>query len=225
VAVIDNTRSYKRGQVSRAELVAAIRLFREAHKKKSVTAAIDEIESYVSDILIVDGDLHVHGDLDLTDEGIYVLMVLGDLTVDGVYGDSDDPESMSLVTGNMKARDVVTAGFLEVHGDLDTGRLIGDYNDCDAIIGGDVRASLFYGEEHFFTIGGALVADAVIGTPRLEIAKALAVIDLDDPRLLEHFDRDLLRVYEEDGEVQVDGLRDFREVKRRVNAGLPLRSG
>jgi hypothetical protein len=223
--VIDNTRSYKQGQVSRAEAVAAIRLFREQHKRASVTKALDEIQDYISDFLLVDGDLHVPGDLDLTDQGIYVLAVLGDLTVDGAYGDSDDPESMLLVTGNMTARDVVTAGFLEVHGDLDTGRLIGDYNDCDAYIGGDVRANLFYGEEHFFTIGGTLVAEAVIGRPRLEIANEPAGIELDDPRLLEHFDRELLRMDEEDGTVYVDGLRDFREVKRRVAAGLPLRSG
>ncbi|MEU2913380.1 hypothetical protein ACWCQ0_36445 [Streptomyces massasporeus] len=74
------------------------------------------------------------------------------------------------MTGSMRARDVVTAGRLEVHGDLSTDRLIGDYNDCGAHISGDVHARLFYGEHHHFTIGGALSAHAVIGRPRLEIA-------------------------------------------------------
>ena len=227
--MIANARSYKKSQVFRADVITAISRFHVDYKIKHVTAALDEIEDYTGDILLVDDDLHVPGDLDLTQERAYLLVVLGDLVVDGVYGDSDDPESFLLVTGNMRARDVVTAGWLEVHGDLSTDRLIGDYNDCSAYIGGDVHALLFYGEEHHFTIGGALSANAVIGRPRLEIATSPAVIDLDDVRMLEHFDRDLLRVFDDHDNngnaiTIVDGFRDFRELKRRVNAGLPLRT-
>jgi hypothetical protein len=108
-------------------------------------------------------------------------------------------------------------------------RLIGDYNDCSAYIGGDVRTGLFYGEEHHFTIGGALSANAVIGQPRLEIATPPAVIDIDDLRMLDHFDRDLLRVFDDHDDngntlTYVDGFDDFRELKRRVRAGLPFRA-
>lgn len=227
--MIANGRSYKKSQVSRADVITAISRFRVDYKIKHVTAALDEIEDYTGDILLVDEDLHVPGDLDLAQERAYLLVVLGDLVVDGVYGDSDDPESFLLVTGNMRARDVVTAGWLEVHGDLSTDRLIGDYNDCSAYVGGDVHARLFYGEEHHFTIGGALSANAVIGRPRLEIATSPAVIGMDDLRMLEHFDRDLLRVLDDHDNngnaiTSVDGFRDFRELKRRVNAGLPLRA-
>ncbi|RPK89335.1 MULTISPECIES: hypothetical protein [Streptomyces] len=93
--------------------------------------------------------------------------------------------------------------------------------------GGDVQARLFYGEHHHFTVGGALNANAVIGRPRLEIATPPEVIDVDDIRMLEHFDRDLLRVFDDhdtngNAITHVDGFRDFRELKRRVNAGLPL---
>ena len=55
-------------------------------------------------------------------------MVCGDLAVDGVfsdflYGDDDDPGSHLLVTGDMRARGVITAGWMEVHGSLACGRL------------------------------------------------------------------------------------------------------
>lgn len=227
--MIANVRSYMKNQVSRAEVITAIGRFHDDYKIKHVAAALDEIEDCTGDIWLVDDDLHIPGDLDLAHERAYLLVVLGDLVVDGAYGDSDDPESFLLVTGNMRARDVVTAGWLEVHGDLSTDRLIGDYNDCSAYIGGDVHARLFYGEEHHFTIGGGLIANAVVGRPRLEIATPPAVIDMDDLRILEHFDRDLLAVYDDEDDdgneiTYVDGFRDFRELKRRVNAGLPLRA-
>ncbi|MFF1651647.1 hypothetical protein [Streptomyces sp. NPDC058240] len=227
--MIANVRSYKKNQVSRAEVITAISRFHNDYMIKRVTAVLDQIDDHTADVWLVDGDLHIRGDLDLTDESVYLLVVLGDLVVDGAYGDYDYPESFLLVTGNMRARDVVTGGWLEVHGDLSTDRLIGDYNDCGAHIGGDVHAQLFYSEHHHFTIGGALIANAVIGEPSLEIATRPAVIDIDDPRMLEHFDRDLLRVFDDHDEndnaiTYVDGFDDFHELKRRVNAGLPLRT-
>lgn len=221
--------SFTAGQVSRAEILAAIDGFREEYKAEQITEALDEIGDYNSDILYVAGDLHIEGDLDLAAEGALLLIVNGNLRVDGAYTDQDDPETYLLVTGDMHARDVVTAGWLEVHGDLRVGRLIGDYNDCSAYIGGDVLADLFYGEEHFFTIEGELGADVVIGQPRLMIDDEPAGIDLDDPRLLEHFDRELLRILEDTADdgtpiIEVDGIENFREVKRLVMQGAPLKT-
>jgi len=189
---------------------------------------LDQIADYTTEVFVVDGDLDLPGDLDLFAEGAYLLVVLGNLSVGGVYRDYDDPESFLFVTGDMRARDVITAGWLEVRGSLTTGRLIGDYNDCGARIDGDVRAELFYGEEHHFNIGGELRADIIVGRPRLTIAaQPTAVIPLDDNRLLRHFDRPLLRLFEDTDRhgkaiVEVDGFRDFKELKRRVAAGLPL---
>lgn len=205
----------------------AVGRFREAYKAKQVIAALAELAGSTTDVLFADGDLSVPGDLDLSDEQAYLLVVHGDLTVGGCYCDSDDPESFLLVTGDMRARDVVTAGWLEVHGDLHTGRLIGDYNDCSALIGGNVHAELFYGEEHWFTVGGGVDASAVVGQPRMS-GDCPPGLELDDVRLLEHFDRELLAVFEdtdEDGTpvVEVDGFRDFGALKRRVRAGQPLR--
>ncbi|MET8148799.1 hypothetical protein ACIBSW_17590 [Actinoplanes sp. NPDC049668] len=226
--MIDTARSFRQGQVTESEVREAIGLFREPRKVEQVTAALDEFDDYVTDVLLIDGDLQVAGDLDLTEERAYLLVVRGDLTVGGYYGDSDDPESFLLVTGDMRARDVVTAGWLEVHGDLYAGRLIGDYNDCSALIGGDVHAELFYGEEHWFTVGGRVDAKVVVDRPRMS-AGLPPGLELDDVRLLDHFDRDLLRVHEdtdEDGTpmVEVDGFRDFRALKRRVRAGQPLKT-
>lgn len=215
---IPGARSYKQGQVSRDEALAAIAKLRVEYKVKHVTAALDELDDYDADLWIVDGDLHVTGDLNLSTEGAYLLAVLGDLVVDGSYADYDDPESFLLVTGSMRARDIVTAGWLEVHGDLVVDRLVGDYNDCAAYLGGDVTCRLFYGEEHHFTIRGALTAGVVLGRPRLEIASAPTAIPMTDARLLEHLDAALVRMQGD----QVDGIKDFGEVKRRVLAGEPL---
>jgi hypothetical protein len=231
--MIEGARSFKQGQVSRDEAVGLLSRFRDGtHKARAVKEALEEIENYVGDLLVVSGDLHVPGDLDLMRGGAYVLVVDGDLTVDGVYRDYDDPESFLLVTGDLQARDVVTAGWLEVHGDLRCGHLIGDYNDCSTYIGGDVHARFFYGEEHFFTVGGAVHVEVVVGgahRPRLDIVVRPEALPLDDARLLDHLDRELLRFHEDEQEdgtavLYVDGIKDFTEIKRRVVAGIPLRT-
>jgi hypothetical protein len=107
--------------------------------------------------------------------------------------------------------------------------LIGDYNACAAYIGGDVDTGLFYGEEHYFTIKGAMRAGAVLsGTrvhPRLDIAVMPEVITMADPRLLDHIDRELLRAC---GLTYSDGspVLDIELVGlcERVRNGTPLRT-
>ncbi len=227
--MIPGARSYKGGQVPRDEVLAAIARTTVDYKQKALRAGLDEIEDYDGDIFVVAGDLHIAGDLDLHKEGVYLLVVLGDLVVDGYYADLDDPESWLLVTGSMRARDIVTAGWLEVHGAVTTNRLIGDYNDCAAHLRGDVSAQLFYGEEHHFTIGGELRVPVVLGRPRLDIQATPDAIPLTDARVLEHIDRALLRTYDDEDDdgnpiVGLDGIADFRELKKRVRAGLPLKT-
>lgn len=176
------------------------------------------------DILVADGDLHVAGDLILLAERALVLAVSGSLLVDGLYRDYDSPESFLLVSGDMRARDVITTGWLEVRGSLEAGTLIGDFNDCAARIGGDVRVRVFYGEEHHFTIGGSLTADALLDLGHLDIAVTPPVMDLDDPGLLGYLDPELLEEGEDDdGNPVVDGV-DGEALKKRVAAGIPLRT-
>lgn len=225
--MIEGARSFKQGQVTHEEALALIDRFRLPHKVEQLRKDLPDIEHFTSDLYVVEGDLQIAGDLDLQVEGAWILVVLGDLAVGGAYSDSDDPESFLLVTGSMTVRDVVTAGWLEVHGNLDVAKhLIGDYNDCSAYIGGDVRARLLYPEEHYFEIGGTVhVENAVGNRSRVKAANDPAFIRMDDKRLLELFDPKLLRTFDDDGTStpRIDGIKNFAEVKRRVRAGLPLR--
>ncbi len=229
--MIERARSFKQGQVTRDEALALIERFRLPHKIKHVREQLPELENFTSDLYVVEGDLTIAGDLDLRIEGAWILVVLGDLTVGGAYSDSDDPESFLLVTGAMRARDVVTAGWLEVHGNLDVANhLIGDYNDCSAYVGGDVRAGLLYPEEHSFEIVGEVHVEHALGIKsRVTAANAPVFIGMDDKRLLELIDPTLLHTFDDDEDdegnptIGIDGIKDFAEVKRRVRAGRPLR--
>lgn len=193
---------------------------------KIVTNTIAEAEDYDGDFLVHDGDLVVQGDLNVASTlGAHTLFVLGNLTVTGCYSDSDDPQTVTQVTGNFTAGAVVTAGFLEVHGDVTvTGPLLGDYNDCSAFVGGSVRCELFYPEEHHFTIKGDLIAAIGIGRNVIHrtIAKSKPTPLADtDPRMLEFFDEEFFEI---DSDGDIDHLRDYGAVKQRVRAGLPLKS-
>lgn len=241
--MLDGTRSFNKVEVTVDELRAALARSREAHAVRRLTEYLDEFDGFddpdevdeaelragvLYDLQVADGDLHVRGGFNSKTAGVQLLVVFGDLVVDGAYEDYVDPQSFVLVTGSLRARDVVTAGWLEVHGSLTADRVIGDYNDCGACIGGDVRAGLFYGENHSFTIGGRLVCDVVVGWPQLKISSPPDTLALDDRRLLDHLDRELLRTYEDlddAGErvLAVDGIRDFAAIKRRVRDGEPLK--
>lgn len=222
-------RSYRANEVSVDELHAAVADSAAPAVARAVRSALEDIAAYAGDAWVVDGDLRVPGDLDLAAAGVWLLVVGGDLVVEGCYGDSDDPETFAFVRGSLRARDIVTAGSLEVRGDVHVRRLIGDYNHGLMTVGGDVVADLVYGEEHFFAIAGQLRAGVVIGETHLEGAPQPAHLEMDDPALLAHFDRELLRVLDDVDEddqpvVEVDGLADFAVVKRRVRAGQPLRA-
>ncbi|MEV6657291.1 hypothetical protein [Nocardia fluminea] len=69
--MIADARSFKAGQVSREEILAAIEDFRESDKTERITQALDDIEDYNSDIFYAAGDLHVQGDLDMFAEGAH----------------------------------------------------------------------------------------------------------------------------------------------------------
>lgn len=218
-------RSLKAKTVSAAELADLTSVIRTQGLAGGVKEILEEPDSYDGDVYIHDGDLHVAGDLIVHKLGVLVLVVRGNLSVDGAYHDADDPQTIVVVTGDFQARDVVTAGFLEVHGNVVVrDRVIGDYNDCQAWIGGDLTCALFYGEEHFFDLGGTLHATCLLGKPRMKSPHPIPKgIDMGDPRLLDVLDRELVTVYDEDGEIYVDGLKDFGKFKQRVLAGLPLK--
>ena len=217
-------RSFRQGQVSDDEVRALLARINRDHNARYTLEGMDN-DPYnpANDILVADGDLHVGGDLILRAERAFLLAVHGSLLVDGLYRDYDSPESFLLVGGDMRARDVITTGYLEVDGNLTTGALIGDYNDCTARIGGDVHATAFYGETHFFTIGGRLIADAVLDLEHVDIAVRPPVMSLDE--MLDYLDPELLEEVDEDDDGNLVGVAiDHEALKERVAAGIPLRA-
>ncbi|MBP9085690.1 MAG: hypothetical protein KBG15_06200 [Kofleriaceae bacterium] len=216
------------GSLTKEQALALAKTGRDDHGvfTQIVTETIAEADDYDGDLLVHDGDLLVQGDLNVaTTFGAHTLFVLGNLTVTGCYSDSDDPQTVTQVTGNLTAGAVVTAGFLEVHGDVTVaGPLLGDYNDCSAFVGGSVRCELFYPEEHHFTIKGDLFATSPIGRNVIHrtIAKSKPTpIAENDPRMLEIFDEEFFEI---DSDGDIDHLRDYGAVKKRVRAGLPLKT-
>jgi hypothetical protein len=184
--------------------------------------------------LVHDGDLHIDGDLDIgTTLKAHTLFVLGNLSVSGSFSDSDDPKTVVHVAGSLSAASMVTAGFLDVRDDLRiVGALLGDYNDCNAEIGGSVYCDVFFPEEHFFTIGGSLNARVGLGNIKHRVnckGSKPEGIPMDSPALLEHVDAELLRVCEDEDDdgnpvLSPDGFKDYRLVKNRVRDGQPLKA-
>jgi hypothetical protein len=218
-ASFETLRSFKRGTLSSDEIAALASLARRKHTPGMIKATAAGVANWYTDAFVCDGDLH----LDSFHSGLLkvaLLVVKGDLIVDGHYQDSDDPECLVLVTGDLKAKSLITAGWLEVHGDLLVeDALIGDYNDCSAEIFGDVRARFFYPEEHFFTVHGSLDATHNFGKYRVEASNKAEALDICDERVLSVLDNSLFFVERDEGEIIDLGLEDFGELKRRVREG------
>ncbi|WP_164002935.1 polymer-forming cytoskeletal protein [Pyxidicoccus caerfyrddinensis] len=95
---------------------------------------------------------------------IGLLIVEGNLVVKGRYEDSLDPESVVVVTGSLQAGDIITEGFLEVHGDLVAERSILFLgNDACCEVFGDVRAPFVYTQYHSVNVHGGVKARLVTG--------------------------------------------------------------
>lgn len=192
-----------------------------------------DMSSWVHDVRLVEGDLDVDGQLDLFEQELAVLVVTGRLVVRGHYGDRDDRESGTFVLGSMQADSVITAGWLNVAGSLLVrGGLIGDYNDCSATIGGQATARFLHTEEHWFSFGGDVHVDAVLGPARGEWPASTTLQELPAsryPEVLvpevfyldgakgEPFDRTAL------SEEEIDDLDDLLLLDRRELLGRTRR--
>lgn len=225
---LPSCRGLKRGTLSRAQAEDLANGFQLKPMARVIRDLLGEIDDCDGDFLFHDGDLVVDGPFSVATAGALVLVVRGDLVVRGSYSDSDDPQTITLVERDLRAAGIVTAGFLEVRGDVRCdGPMLGDYNDCNCLVHGSVHCDLFYPEEHFFEVRGDLCAKVALGNVKHRVAGPGArpeVLEMDDVRLLEHFDAELLRAGEEDGERWVDGFAEYRAVRTRVRQGLPLKS-
>jgi len=114
------------------------------------------LEDYSGQFLVHDGDLRIDGDFDTGDRDLTALVVRGNLRVSGLYQDTcNDGPSQVIVFGDLCAANVLTAGYLEVTGDLVVNEaVVGDYNDGGALVHGALRAALFLPFDHAFAIKG-----------------------------------------------------------------------
>jgi hypothetical protein len=229
--VLARCRGLKRGTLTLAEAQTLADRFELKPMATWIRGMLGEIDDHDGDVLLHEGDLVVDGSLTVAELGAVVLVVRGDLEVKGCFADSDDPETITLVEGDLRAAGIVTAGFLEVRGDVRcTGPVLGDYNDCNCLVHGSIHCDIFFPEEHFFEVRGDLIARVALGNVKHRVAGPGArpeVLEMDDPRLLAHFDHALLSIDEGEGEGEapmVDGFVDYRSVRRRVKAGQPLKT-
>lgn len=98
------------------------------------------------------GDAHLDADLDLDGP----LIVLGDLTVDGLLCDGDVDRSFLVVTGNLRTRALYTGAFNLVLGDLHADVVVCFNSDGGLGAGGDLVADLFVQEQHSYEAAGTM---------------------------------------------------------------------
>jgi len=185
----------------------------------------DELTSYVNDSVIVDGNLTIDGDFDTYANQLCRLVVTGDLKVNGLYQDHDDPQTAVFVLGDFEATNAITAGALGVAGNVYVEEvLVGFYNDHSAEIHGHVTTTALIPENHFFSIKSVLGCDYLLGSradyvvkPKKKIApcsdeQARAVLV---PEVLEIED------YGDPDETPEININDT-EIRKRLRAHLPV---
>lgn len=174
-------------------------------------------------VLLHEGDLRVKGDLTLPldSAGPHVLVVQGNLSVTGIFRDSGEPGTATVVTGNLQADVLVCSGTLEVAGDLTARVVVGGDSDLLCRVGERLQAELFYSEEHFFEAKAARIGRAVGNRYRLDLARGNTVdfVDGDDRDILGILVDDVLVVERDDDDDIVDLHIDHGAFLKRVLAG------
>jgi hypothetical protein len=133
------------------------------------------------------------------------LIVLGDLTIEHLYGDAVWAYTLLAVGGSVRTRGVVTYGDILIGGDLKLSEVTqGWYNDYSLNVGGIVQTKALL-EEHHAT--------------RYMTLDAQATVDLygDSAHLREFFVDELLSETEENGEIEVE--LDVDELFDRLQQG------
>lgn len=164
--------------------------------RKYLFRYMEQMEKYPdsgdADVLLHEGDLTIDGDFFTWIRPFTGwLIVRGNLEIKGSIGDSLDPESSIIVTGDLRADNMVTRGWLEVHGDLRVRQnLIFLDNDCSTEIFGDVSAELVYTKYHYVKIHGSLTGAVISGDAnRYKASNEYKFIAEDDVEILELLDR------------------------------------
>lgn len=148
--------------------------------------------------VIWSGDAHF--DADLTIDG--PLIVLGDLTVDGLLSDGDVDRSFLVVTGNVRTRALYSGAFNLVLGDLHADVVVCFNNDGGLGVGGDLVTDLFVQADHSYGVVGDMrvrlpVLDWLEGDLDLEPITAEDVVALLPPGYLDDDELDTWRILTE----------------------------
>jgi hypothetical protein len=153
--------SYLRGELDEKK----ISTFLKTLSTQSDLFGEEQMDGSLYDVLVIEGDLVVSGNLILEQEKLCGLIVLGNLIVAGHYEDSMDPVTGVYVKGSLSAKSAITAGELVVRENLNIEEsLIGDYNDYGATIFGHAKAKLFVTEQHRFNFKGQATFQTVLET-------------------------------------------------------------
>lgn len=184
-----------------------LRTFRDRLQSDIIPKHLDIILQYGElhhAAVFVDGDLTIDSDFDLDEEKVQVLIVGGDLKVNGRLRDRHDEEieSLILVTGNLETTDLFTGGSLEVHGDVVVrDNLLLRDNACIAHIGGSLEATFALNQYHHCHVGGEVRIETLIqDASRIECKVPPEFIELDGCAVAGVLHRDLLEGMEDEDE-------------------------
>lgn len=193
-------KQHGRGTFAKSSTARAAKRFIQEH------AASENVEG---DVVYYKGRLVLDALTTRKHPCIRLLIVEGDLVVKGRYEDSLDPESVVIVTGSLRAGEIITEGFLEVHGNLVAERSILFLgNDACTEVFGDVRAPFVYTQYHAVNVHGGVKAQLVTGDAKQHIRAQQKhtfieetdrrVRDLLSPKLLKRFAEEMFE--DEEGE-------------------------
>lgn len=173
--------------------------------RRELAAMLAEPGDYSGGVAFVRGARVVHGDLD--GARYAALVVFGDLDVQGVLTQLDE-EPVVIVTGDLKARDLIVTGALFVGGDLSVeGTAYFEGTHGGARVGGNVRAA-------------SVVLDAL----SLEVGKKVrAPVLAREPELLHPRALRKAAIRPWPVGVEADAFPHFRDVEARLLLGLPPR--
>jgi hypothetical protein len=121
-----------------------------------VEAHLGELDlDEAGDTVFYEGNLEIEDLSDWEGLGIANLIVNGNLTVKNAIVTSEDPSTMLVVNGDVRAANIVSSGGLVVTGNLHVdGCLFGDYNHGSAFVRGNATANFFHPDEYFFEVTG-----------------------------------------------------------------------
>lgn len=185
-----SARRFSKNEVTVAELRDALKRvakgkFAGGTIKKSADRLLKsaEMDDLQSDLVLHEGNLTLDELRTGMKPFVGLLIVEGNLVLEGLFKDCLDPESTVIVSGDLRAERLISEGQLEVGGSVIVEReALWLDNDGCAEIFGDLRAgTLLYTKYHAVKIHGKVVAPMILGDDnRFESKSKFTFIDETD---------------------------------------------